>query len=134
MKKIIALLLCAVMCLSFVACSNNDEEIKALNEKIEALEEQLKNDSDNAENVSKEIIGTWVAAEDSMLAGFTFVFNEDCTGTIKGVETKWKYDRELSSYIIANASGEVYCVFEIIADDSGARYFKISGSTFYYQD
>ena len=119
MKKLIAMLLVAVMCLSFVACGNTE------------VNDASTNDSNKEKN---EIIGTWVAAEDSMLAGYTFVFNEDCTGTIKGVETKWKYDRELSAYIIANASGEVYCVFAIITDDSGARYFKISGVKFYFQD
>ena len=119
MKKIIALLLVAVMCISFIACDKTEGNGISQN---------------NSNKEKNEIVGTWVPAEDSMLAGYSFVFNEDGTGTLKSIQTKWKYDRELSSYIIANASGEVYCIFEIITDDSGARYFKISGEKFYFQD
>ena len=119
MKKLIAMLLVAVMCLSFVACGNTEVNDASIN--------------DNNEEKS-EIVGTWNPSNDSVLAGYTIVFSEDGTGTIKDTKTRWKYDDELSCYIVANASGEVYSIFEILTDDSGERYFKLSGMKFYYQD
>ena len=119
MKKIIALLLITVMCLSFVACGNTEGN------------DASTNDSNKEKN---EIIGTWNPSNDSVLAGYTIVFNEDGTGTIKDTKTRWKYDDELSCYIVANASGEMYSIFEILTDDNGERYFKLSGTKFYYQD
>ena len=62
MKKIIALLLVAVMCLSFVACGNTE------------VNDASTNDNSKEKN---EIVGTWSPSNDSVLAGYTIVFNEE---------------------------------------------------------
>ena len=115
MKKIITLLLVAVMCLSFVACNSKS------------------NDGDT-ESARKEILGTWTTSSDGTLADYTVVFKEDGTGTINKKEIKWKYDNELSCYIVVTASGEMWPIFEISTDDNGARYFKLTGAFFYFQN
>ena len=107
MKKIIALLLLAVMCFSLVACGNKAE---------------------------KEIVGTWKPSEESILANYTFVFNEDGTGTVNDGEMTWKYDDSLSCYIIASSYGELYCICDIMTEENGTCYFKFSGQKFYYQN
>ena len=71
------------MCLSFVACSGG-------------------NNSDN-ESAKKEIIGTWEATESGgMLSGISLTFNEDGTGTYDDHSITWKYDSEVSCYILVS--------------------------------
>ena len=111
MKKLIALLLVAVMCFACVACSSG-------------------NNSDN-ESARKEITGTWETTE---MSGISFTFNEDGTGTYSGKPMKWKYDSELSSYIICEESGQMMCVTNIETDESGNQYFKLIGIKIYRTD
>ncbi|MBR7150988.1 MAG: hypothetical protein IKD02_01400 [Clostridia bacterium] len=101
----------AIMCLSFVACSNC-------------------NNSDN-ERAKKEIIGTWEATESGgMLSGISLTFNEDGTGTYDDHSITWKYDSEVSCYILCVAdTGSVMCIpnnFE--TDESGNQYFTMWGT------
>ena len=105
MKKIIALLLVAVMCFAIAACGG--------------------------ESAKKEIIGTWETTE---MGGISFTFNEDGTGTYSDKPMKWKYDNELSSYIICEASGQMMCVTNIETDESGNQYFKLIGVKIYRTD
>lgn len=134
MKKILALLLVAVMCLPLVACSNNDEEIKALNENIKVLEEKIENlEKDNSISADyvTEILGTW---ETSEAGGISYTFNADGTGTRNDKPIKWKYDSELSAYIICESSGQIVGITRIETDEDGARYFQHSIVKLYYKD
>lgn len=70
MKKLLALLLAAVMCLSLVACGGGDNAI--------------------AENA---IVGEWKAADGDILE-----FNNDGTGTRSGSEFQWTYNKEANLY------------------------------------
>ena len=83
MKKFIALLLVAVMCLSFVSCgneSNNDSN----NDTTQIAEPNLK------------IIGTWKT--DPAYNDYVLIINKDHTGSLsEGDETEtltWTYDAE----------------------------------------
>ena len=134
MKKIIALLLCAVMCLPLVAC-NNEEEIKALNEKIEALEEQLKNDSGNAENASKEIIGEWKNVD----VNWSIMILEDgtvirTTSSGKTFTGAWKYDADFNNRYIIDIDYGMLMSTKINTDENDARYIKLNGERFYHID
>ena len=105
MKKIIALLLLAVMCLSFVACGNE---------------------------AKKEIVGTWVTKDQDK--SFTFnedgsgIFDNRSS-----YEIRWKYDEELFRYIFCNPDGDVGH-FDVKTDENGERYFEYWGAEYYYQD
>ena len=90
MKKLIALLLVAVMCLSLVACG-----------------------SENAPAKEKEelIIGKWLFDN-----GYTIIFNADHGGKMLAAEEyeiKWSYDEELDYYPCKMISGEASKTFEI---------------------
>ena len=137
MKKLIDLLLVAVMCLPLVACTN-EEEIKALNEKIEKLEAQLNNqDSNNGSaNTNTDIIGTW----EGSVSGITvnFIFNEDGTGTCStgssSVSLKWKYSNEFASYVLCYSNGDMGCINHLETDENGKQYIKLSGAKLYRVD
>ena len=131
MKKLLVLLLVVVMCLPLVACVSADE-ITALNERIEALEEQLKND--NAENKGKEIIGEWKGVN----VNWTLDIREDGTAiSTTSSETTytgaWKYDSELGCYLVDIVDG-ILRTAKIDTEENGARYIKISGEKFYHVD
>jgi len=73
MKKLIAILLVAVMCLSLVACGGNNA------------------------SAGKAIVGEWKDAN-----GNTLIFNNDGTGVDAGGDAfKWRYDSELECYDIS---------------------------------
>ena len=123
MKKIIALLLLAVICFSFMACGGKENK-------------KENPDVDNAEITenSKAIVGEWKRKTGSDV----FVLNENGTGNVnvEGLqfEIKWKYDKELSCYIIAFDSGQLYCIYSIQTNGEGVRYISLEGYKFYYQD
>ena len=107
MRRFIALLLLAVMCLSFVACGNE---------------------------AKKEIVGTWVTEDQDE----SFAFNEDGSGTYDDGRyhedgIRWKYDEELSRYILCCPYSEMYHIF-VETDENGARYFTYGKTKYYYQD
>ena len=113
MKKIIALLLVAVMCFALVACNNNSDS------------------NSDVEKAKAEILGEWKTSE---LGGVSFTFNEDGTGTYSDKPMKWKFDEELTSYIICESSGQMMCVTNIEADENGNQYFKLIGVKIYRVD
>ena len=83
MKKILALLLVAVMCLSFVACggvSNNESN----------------NDTTQTDEIDLEIIGTWKT--DPAFNDYVLIISKDHTGNLsesnKTETLTWTYDDE----------------------------------------
>ena len=136
MKKLIAILLLAVMCFALTAC-NNGEEVSALNEKISSLEEQLKSDSDNVENTSKEIVGEWKDCEH--VFDWTLTILEDgtlirTTPSGKTYISAWKYDADLNRYIVnIESDGTLLCT-QIYTAENGARYIRLDGVRFYHID
>ena len=136
MKKIIALLLCAMICLPLVACTN-EEEIKALNEKIAALEEQLKNDSNNAENINKEIVGEWKEVDGYTKWTFTILEDGTLIRTTSSGKTyigAWKYDADLNRYIVDDDYEGMLLCTKIYTTQNGARYIKLDGIRYYHTD
>ena len=139
MKKLIALLLAFVMCFALVACGN-DEEIKALNERIEKLEAQLdsQNSNNDETNANTDIIGTWERSLSDVGITINIVFNEDGTGTYLAGGTnasmKWKYSSELESYVFCLSNGSMGCISNIETDENGKQYFKNSGYKIYRVD
>ena len=109
MKKLIAILLLAAMCVPFMACTNDEEintlneeidvlseeidalneknntmseEINTLNGKIDILEEKLaKQEADNNTSTTENIIGTWVFDDSGYNAGIKITLKEDSTFT-----------------------------------------------------
>ena len=101
MKKILALLLVAVMCLSFVACNSNSDS------------------NSDVEKAEKDIVGEWVCVTGSP----TYIFNEDGTGSYYDRPMRWKYDSELSMYIICETTGgSTHCTTAIQIDENGEQY------------
>ncbi|MBE6654857.1 MAG: hypothetical protein E7608_05305 [Ruminococcaceae bacterium] len=72
MKKLIALLLVAIMCLSLVACGSVNET-----------------------SGKKAIVGEWKATDGNILC-----FNNDGTGNLSDSEFQWTYNKELNMYTI----------------------------------
>ena len=105
MKKILALLLAAVMCLSLCACSG---------------------ESDN-----KAIAGEWKAVSCDASA----VFHEDGSGALSGTfipgcNFTWKYDKDLKCYVIAaaqtmNATINTINEIEYISLYGGIQFFRV---------
>lgn len=78
MKKIIALLLVAVMSLSLVACDGNEPQTGNSG----SQQEQSDNKNDKEINIKKvDVVGTWKNTS-SNDHGFVMTINEDGTGTI----------------------------------------------------
>lgn len=103
MKKFIALLLVAIMCLSLVACS----DVK-----------------DPAKEKDELIVGEWLFDN-----GYTIIFNADHNGKMLAAEEyeiKWSYDEELDYYPCKMISGEASKTFEItykISEDGNMSIF-----------
>ena len=99
MKKIIALLLVAVMSLSLVACgggsenNNNEPQTNNSSSQQETADNSQEENADSAVN----LVGTWEYAE----ANSVLVLNDDGTGeeTSNGALT-WKYDEASSTLLI----------------------------------
>lgn len=159
MKKIIALLLVAVMCLSFVACNQNTNNGKCANcakykdllellerekykeaiKEIYKLAENGSNDSNDAETETveitldnrKEIAGEWKSPD----SGYSITFNEDGTGIDpEDADLTWKYDSELSCYTAYCGSISQNISVKIKTTDDGLRYFTIAGVKYYHSD
>ena len=152
MKKIIILLLITVMCLPLMACTN-EEEIKALNEKIVSLEGQIENlegqieslegqieslekDNDKLEDDASKIIGTW---ETSGTGGISFIFNADGTATYSQgnttIKITWKYDSELLAYVVYSPLSSMMAALTLVeGDEHGTRYLQYMEYKLYYKD
>ncbi len=110
MKKIIALLLLAVMCFSLVACGGG------------------RGSNSDVESAKKEIVGEWKNFPDD----HSFTFNEDGTGITPSNGTlTWKYDSELSCYSVYIENGKTLSVSNINTAENGARYVYINGNPYY---
>ena len=107
MKKLIILLLVAVMCLSFVACGGGSGSAK------------------------KEIVGEWKCPD----SGYSITFNEDGTGIDPDDgDLTWKYDSELSCYTAASSEYGRTISVTIKTTDDGLRYINIGGYKYYHSD
>lgn len=104
MKKLIALLLAAVMCLSLVACGGG-----------------------NNASAEKAIVGEW-----KTLDGGVTTFNEDGTGTAPyGGAFSWKYDTETEWYMMSLEGMTFSCE---IKNEDGIRFISIEGEKYYHAD
>lgn len=126
MKKIIALLLAIVTCLSFVACDSIKKVV-------------------NKDSEKDPIIGEW------KVLGYevSIIFNEDGTGSAVNkdesyegedtIETRWKYDEELLCYtvnLISEYESGIFS-FTIQKSENGARYIDLGSggeAIFYHID
>ena len=126
MKKIIAVFLAVVMCLSFVACGNNADKENTGNN-IETNNTQL---SEKKAEAEKAILGSWESNN-----GYIITFNEDNIGYYKqgdnNRELRWKYDDEYKCYLFTLIGwSELSFVLE---NKDGVDYINIpgAGETFY---
>ncbi len=130
MKKLIAVLLVAVMCLSFVACGNNTDKENTDNN-AETYNTQISNKKAEAE---KAIVGIWKSENN-----FTATFNADNTAVVKNEdgeitnEIRWKYDDELELYVIVFPQQNPQLIGTCIENDNGVDCLDL-GSKFYRQD
>ena len=136
MKKIIALLLVAVMCLSFVACGNNAEKENTGNN-AETNNTQVSNEKAEAE---KTILGTWERDGDN--GNVTITFNADHTCELvypnMQIPYNWKYDVELDCYIITLSTHreDVFSSVNscIIVNENNSSYLSYNREQYYRQD
>ena len=108
MKKFLALLLVAVICLSLIACDVGDNSAK------------------------NEIVGEWISIE----SGYSITFEENGKGLqhdFKDYKLTWKYNNKLSSYTV-NITGLDTQSTKIDTTDYGARYISLNGHKFYHPD
>ena len=109
MKKIIALLLVAIMFIFLISCNSDIN-------------------SNKIETARKEIVGEWKDGDSEQL----YTFNDDGTGTFYGRPMRWKFDSDLSSYIICEQTGgQVTSITNIQTDESGKQYISTVTGKFY---
>ena len=105
MKKLVALILITLLCLCSVACGDNGIE-------------------------NTEIVGEWFS-----LAGINYTFLDDGTGElcIKGSTSDftWKYDKDLSTYVIASSVGNLNAS---VKTDGDLQYLQCGGTKFYTKE
>lgn len=104
MKKIIALLLVAVMCFAFVACGG--------------------------ESAKKEIVGKWKIDD----GPWTMTFNEDGTGEDPdGENLTWKYNTETKKYDVEFLYYGATFNLTIFTADDGTEFISVKGVKYYRQ-
>ncbi len=136
MKKIITIVLVVVMCLSFVACGNNAKEDTADNN-AETNNTQV---SDKKAEAEKAVIGTWKRDDESIHLQHIVTFNENHSGTFyyaqleKEGQITWKYDEELSCYMIASPSDVANFGAFFMKNDGETDYLEYYGTKYYRQD
>lgn len=133
MKKILALLLIGIICLSFVACGNNAE-----NDKKDNKEETNNTEITANENDKKAIIGIWKDSDNNEL-DFTLTINDNGTGNWEIYDTfneskierifTWRYSYDLDCYVIIQAGNSVTPVY--IEYNCGNEYILFSGEKCY---
>jgi hypothetical protein len=142
MKKLIALLLIVIMCLSLVACGNNAEKDSVSNkESVSSSDETGNTQADNQKAEAEQaIIGTWKREDSSQYRRHILTFNEDNTGTFynasleKEGQITWKYDAELSCYIIASPSDVVGVGALFLKNDGQTSYLEMTNEKYYRQN
>ena len=106
MKKIFALLLVAVMCLSLVACGGGSGSAK------------------------KEIVGEWKIDD----GPWTLIFNEDGTGEDPdGESLTWEYNSETEKYDVEFLYYGVTFNLTIFTNDDGTEFISVKGVKYYRQ-
>lgn len=155
MKKLMVLLLAAVLCLSLAACELDSEqyteystllgyldagnyeqaqkEFDALIQKVPAQPTTPGSTDDPYAAEKTAILGTWRCATE----GFILTFNPDGTGTATLRSTEydvtWKWDGELNCYVIAFfAENQLLC--GVIEEKDALRYFVLSEEKVYHSD
>lgn len=118
MKRLTALFLTFIICISFTACGGdiNITEVKSENNNAEA---------DSA------IIGTWEIASGN--ATVSFDTDKTCV-VVDGNEENyvWKFDSEFGCYLLTSPHGdEVFSCF--LTDDNGNDCLSMLGAKFYRQ-
>ena len=112
MKKIIALLLCAVMCLSFVACNNEsgNTETPPVGENTDS--NVLTNDTTNDDTFATNDDTTNETDSNDfdlcqewreIASGQTIIFAKDGNVTINGTTMKYEYNKELELVTVFDA-------------------------------
>ncbi len=130
MKKIIALLLVSVICISLVACNNSQGKENT----EEKTENNLVTTSEEKSKAEKAILGTWE------YNGATITFNSDYTGVIIDTvpegdadEIIWSYNEDMNCYLYTSPLGTpVFSVF--MHEDENGTYILTSGNKFYRQN
>ena len=136
MKKIIALLLVAVMCLSFVACGNNADKENTGNN-AETNNTQV---SDKKAEAEKAVIGTWERDGENGKVTMTFNVDHTCELVYPNMQIpyNWKYDVELDCYIIALSThrADVFSSVNscIIVNENNLSYLSYNREQYYRQD
>lgn len=124
MKKIIALLLVGVTCLTLVACGKKPQKDSTA-DTAEASANAVNSDAEKA------ILGTWETAGGKT----TITFNSDKTLTVKDGDTEnyvWKYDAEFGCYLYTTPLGdEVRSIF--LTNENGNDYLSTLGAKFHRQ-
>ena len=118
MKRIAAIILAFIICLSFVACGNNAEEINNTNidqKKIKA---------------EQEIVGTWETDN------ATITFNSDHTGVLTDYADvdnfRWTYNEDMDCYLYTQLDGTpVISIF--MREEGGTVCLSSYGAKFYRQ-
>ena len=118
MKKIIALLLVAIMCFTFVACDNSKE-----NKDTEDITRK------RTDKTTEAIIGTWKST-----SIYPFTFNEDKTGTFftggKEHDFTWAYNEDLKCYDVASSALHTTLNFFLKSEDN-ITYLECSSAKLY---
>lgn len=123
MKKLLALLLAAVMCLSLVACGG-ETDAPSTNEGGVTDAPSTNEGNGNSSNAEKAIIGAWNMGEYDV-----FVFSEDGKVARGDEEYDWWYDKETERYFLSVNGVTLSFVIE---EDENGRFFDVDGERLYY--
>lgn len=127
MKKLIALLLIVIMCLSLVACGNKADNESA-NISNETNSTQMNNEKSETENA---IVGTWSTADGAS----SVIINSDHTATSNDIgdidEYKWKYDSELETYVFFSPHNNPTLFGVTIEKENDVDYLLFYGAKLY---
>ena len=123
MKKIIALILIAVSCISLASCASS-AEIDALKDQVSALEAEGEKNA----KLEKAIIGKWLFSPKNSSEVY-FQFNNDFSGKVilKSDESKtdkfnWTYDANTGFYLLFMES-QSSVQYAKIDDDGKLAYY-----------
>jgi hypothetical protein len=145
MKKILILLLVAVVCLMFVGCESDSEKNHVDNT------EEVINIQASDKKIENDIVGTWEMIDennyDSISRDMYLVFTDDHKGYYiryhrpstfddtyeeRKSELIWKYDEDFDCYLYTIPGSAVQSC--IIESEDGKEYINSSGMKFYRQE